>query len=201
MSPVPGTALLERLRCETADAHLRLESGLDLTGDSIDHARYVALLAAFHGFLEPWEALLRAALPPDERAFFDDRQHAPRAWNDLGIVATATCPTPAVRLAHVADLPVLESAAAAWGSAYVIEGSTLGGRFISAAINKRLGYTPTSGGSYFAGYGAENGRRWNEFRQALETYVSPASHDRAVQAAHDTFESLHRWMVHRAVVT
>ncbi|MES2894143.1 MAG: biliverdin-producing heme oxygenase [Bacteroidota bacterium] len=59
------------------------------------------------------------------------------------------------------------STAFAMGIMYVLEGSTLGGRFIGNNVQKALGYTPETGARYFGGYGGATGSMWKNFLQQL----------------------------------
>lgn len=202
--PHPATSpasasLMASLRAETATAHHQLEGALDLLGPALDRTRYIRLVAAFDRFLTGWEPLLAQALPAGEYALFADRQHSARTRLDLRSLAAAhgdaTVDHALRGMPPVCDsLPVLGDAARGWGSAYVIEGSTLGGRVISRHLTTTLGLTPENGASYFAGYGANTGVMWNEFRRAIEAHVPAAHHANAVDVARDTFTSLHRWM-------
>lgn len=190
---------MEALRAETATAHRGLEDALDLLGPTLERTRYIRLVAGFDRFLSAWERLLADALPASDLTFFADRQHSARTRRDLRALATEDGAESVDRalhgMPHVCDvLPALGDASRAWGSAYVIEGSTLGGRFISRHLATTLGLTPENGASYFAGYGAETGAMWGAFRRTIEARVPVAEHERAVDAARDTFTSLHRWM-------
>jgi len=50
-------------------------------------------------------------------------------------------------------LPQLASLGRAFGVLYVLEGSTLGGRHIALALEKRLGLTAGNGAMFFNAYG------------------------------------------------
>lgn len=56
------------------------------------------------------------------------------------------------------------------GIMYVVEGSTLGGRFILKNIQDALGYDETNGASYFAGYGNKTGSHWKKFLKELTDF-------------------------------
>lgn len=51
----------------------------------------------------------------------------------------------------------------ALGMLYVLEGSTLGGRFILKNIQENLGLDEENGVSYFSGYGNKTGSYWKKF--------------------------------------
>lgn len=187
LTPACGGVLL-RIRAETALAHRQLEEELALLDDSLDRARYGRIVRAFHAFLAPWEATRTQSLGPSARAFFADRLHAHRAHADLLTLSLAPSDE------WCSALPSMESAAAAWGSSYVIEGSTLGGKIITRSVSDSLGLSASDGCTYFAGYRLENGRRWAEFTSAMTQAVPDAEADDAVTAAIATYESLRQWL-------
>lgn len=76
------------------------------------------------------------------------------------------------RAAKPIQVPSIESKGFALGMAYVIEGSTLGGRVIMKHLSPRLQITETHGGTFFAGYGNETGSMWKEFIEALTEYAN-----------------------------
>jgi heme oxygenase len=80
----------------------------------------------------------------------------------------------------------------AMGILYVMEGSTLGGRFIGNNIQKNLGLTPENGATYFGGYGADTGLMWKHFLQNLDHFQS--SHhagEEIIQGANFAFTSIY----------
>jgi heme oxygenase len=86
------------------------------------------------------------------------------------------------------DFEYVDSRAAAVGAQYVLEGSSLGGQFLSRQLFDRLQLTPERGGAYFAAYGAATGRRWQAFRRWGNLQLGdPRSTRLAVEAARLTF--------------
>jgi heme oxygenase (biliverdin-IX-beta and delta-forming) len=67
--------------------------------------------------------------------------------------------------------PEIPGKAFALGIAYVIEGSTLGGRVILKHISPKLNITETQGATFFAGYGHETGIRWKQFLENLTSFA------------------------------
>ncbi|PBQ32576.1 heme oxygenase [Sphingobacteriaceae bacterium] len=77
------------------------------------------------------------------------------------------------------------------GAFYVLEGSTLGGKFIYKNISSTLGLTAESGASYFNGYGAETGKLWSAFMEQFCNYALKTSNQKEIiQGADDTFKLL-----------
>ncbi|WP_049871283.1 biliverdin-producing heme oxygenase [Ramlibacter tataouinensis] len=173
------------MREATRAGHDALESLLRLDGAfGLDH--YAGVLWGFAAFLPPWEQQLRAALPAPLRAWFDARRRAPLVQQDLRALGLE-----AAGAAKVAPLVPLPTAAAAFGSLYVMEGSALGGQLISRGLAERHGIVPTNGGAYFFGAGPGTGALWREFRGLLERNVTtPEACEQACTAAVQTFDAL-----------
>lgn len=92
-----------------------------------------------------------------------------------------------------ADLPpipplVLADAAEGLGCLYVIEGSMLGGAFISRAILNRLGVTKDTGGRFFFGFGDGTDAAWSRFVTALDCHPVTTVGHRAAIGARKTFD-------------
>ena len=183
-----SVSLALRLRNATADVHREIETSLDLLGEHLRLADYVALLRAFHGFLAPWEARLAASghVSAEEAA---ERRHSGRLEADLAHFGEQAL----ADIAHAGALPRLDSAAAVLGSRYVIEGSTLGGRIVGPHLQRRFGLADGRGCAYFNGYGTRTGAMWKAF-QAQLAHAPEAMHAAAVESARDTFRLLHDWL-------
>lgn len=86
------------------------------------------------------------------------------------------------------------SEAFALGIMYVIEGSTLGGRFILKNIEKQLGFNEAEGGKYFAGYRSETGAYWKKFLEVLTGYANNYNQREIIEGAVFAFNSIHNYM-------
>lgn len=187
--------LLSRLKNETAASHTRLENALDLMRDDLQRDEYIALLERFYGYVAPWEDAAAECLPATLAVFFDQRRKAPLLAADLAALTGERRPVGSVPQADTRyDLPRLHNLGDAFGSMYVMEGSTLGGRFIAPHVAQRLDLAQGLGNAYFEGYGARTGSMWNAFRETAAASVPEAQHDDAVKAAIATFESLQSWL-------
>ena len=96
--------------------------------------------------------------------------------------------------APLPDLPPVEDTDHALGRLYVLEGSTLGGTFIS----RHLATLPTLGPDVrlgaFSPYGAETGAMWHAFRRVTRDRVAAGGDaGRVVGAARATFTALAAW--------
>ena len=184
--------LLSRLKTETAECHARLESALDLMRPEWLREDYVALLESFYGYIAPWENSVAAAIPAPLRDFFEGRRKASLLASDLTFLTGDNARASAVT--KIERLPAMDSIGRVFGSMYVIEGSTLGGRFIAPHVARLFGLQSGGGNAYFEGYGLRTGSMWNAFRETARTNVPAEQADVAVDAAIATFEGLHDWL-------
>ena len=185
-APLAGSArpdaapagLSDRLRVDTARAHAALEAELDLLHD-LARPRLVRVLQRFAGFHAGWEPAVSRLL--DEPALVEPRLRLPALHADLARLGASTdgqaWPAPAW----------LDGPAAAWGSLYVMEGSTLGGQVIGRALRA----AGIDGLGYFDGRGREAGPLWRELRRRIDVLPEP---DRVSHAAVATFDALRAWM-------
>ena len=81
----------------------------------------------------------------------------------------------------------LEDEAEGLGCLYVIEGSMLGGEYISRAIHQRLGVTEDTGGRFFAGFGIGTDAAWTTFVDGLDRHPVARFGLRAAIGARKTF--------------
>ena len=151
--------VLALLRRATATAHHRLETMLALTDSGSTVSRYRAVLARLLGFWLAWEPTVGSAL--GDPGFLAPRRRTGALRCDLRALGLDE--------AALAALPrcvplALDGPAAALGSLYVLEGSTLGGRVLVRQFALSLGLRDGEPGClYFSGYGAATGRMWAEF--------------------------------------
>ena len=80
----------------------------------------------------------------------------------------------------------------ALGIVYVVEGSTLGGRFILKNIETIPGLDNGKGVSYFAGYGNKTGSNWKNFLNKVTEYEEENNcQDEIVKGALYAFDCIH----------
>jgi len=178
-----------RLRTATETEHRTLEAELDLLSPSLTRQDYAELLASFYVLYSSWEKeaerLIEAAVP----GLFGPRRKA--IWLEADLAALNYPLEDLSRRAQGMSLPALNNTARAFGSMYVIEGSTLGGQILSRHFRKQFGLEPGSGGTFFSGYGPRTSEMWREFREVLAR--RPASEDEdMVDSALMTFKAFRR---------
>jgi heme oxygenase len=180
-------ALRAALREATAESHQRLESALDLLAQPLQPRRIGAVLQRFHGFHHAWEPALADAL--DDPRF---QSRLPQLRHDLRLFGLSDDQIDALpACAEAATL--CATAASAWGSLYVMEGSTLGGRFIRRALQQAPAY-PAGAWQYFDPHGEHTGARWNDTLARLAA-LPPALAPAVIDGAQRCFALLQRWLV------
>lgn len=191
LAPVGDIAsddIAARLRRETAPEHAAIEAASGILHQELTCDEYRKYLERWFGFLAPLEAELHRSkvwgalgLDPSKRG---KRQ---RLESDLGELGSTVCALP------LAGLPELRGVPEAVGSAYVIEGSTLGGRVLSRHVQTCLGAEVPRG--FLEVYGPETGERWRAFRAAIASYaVGRETQDRVIAGAKNTFRAFTRWL-------
>ena len=152
---------------------------------------YCELVVGFYGFIAPAEeSLLRSGACGQTQVPFSGREKTSILVKDLENLEQ---PIPKVIPDDAAMN--LSSPAKALGYLYVMEGSTLGGQFISRHLKKHLGLDAENGAAYFNGYGSQTSARWKEFCEALIVSAASLNQDDAiVESARATFEGLQQWL-------
>ena len=178
-----STHLLDRLRSATGDAHAALERALDLLQPPLRRERFASVLEGFLVFHRAWEPRVAALL--DDDALLVPRRRVALIERDLEALGSQA-PASGRR---AFDLGYLQSASAAWGSLYVLEGSTLGGQVISKAL-RGAPWAPEGGLAYFNPFGRRTAAMWAMFRTALEASSPELDAEVAARGACATFQTL-----------
>ena len=182
--------LLQRLKIETALAHERAEEAFDLQARTRSMRAYRDLLARLYGFHAAWEPRAEAALA--DARFFRGRRKVGFLRADLRKLGMADGAIG--RLALCDPTVAMRSPAEAWGSMYVVEGSTLGGAVIARHVERSLGLGRHNGCHYFRCYGKNVRPMWTAFGSRLLARCGQAEEDVVIAAACRTFDMLHSWL-------
>ncbi|MGY1820802.1 biliverdin-producing heme oxygenase [Geodermatophilus sp. SYSU D00079] len=190
---VGGADVLAALRTATAAEHEQVESTLALMDPQLRRDRLVAVLARLHGFWSAAEAGLDewARREPADAATVDwaRRRRAHLFAEDLQALGAAPEPAPDPGLPAVGDTDQ------ALGRLYVLEGSTLGGTFISRHLATLPTLGPDARVGAFSPYGGETGAMWHAYRRVTRERVAAGGDaDRLVGAAVSTFGALATWV-------
>lgn len=187
---VARRSVLTRLKLETATEHEAIEAVSGIMDPHLSLEEYRAYLERTFGFylvveqqlreLGVWEAL---GLPASER------EKLPLLAEDIVLLGN-TEPT-SIRACDAP--PRFSSSAEAVGGAYVLEGSTLGGRVIFRHVRGLFG--PDVARTFLDCYGPDTREQWQSFRSALERFASSREvEDRIIAGAKDTFRAFTRWL-------
>jgi heme oxygenase len=189
--------ILEDIKAQTLENHIKLEKSELLSlfsSKSIDVQTYRLILTLFYGYFHPLEKRLDAlASIPRLLPDYETRRKSSLLLSDLQALNATQAAE--VSLPLCPDLPEVADEAQAFGCLYVMEGSTLGGKFIAQKLQNNLGLTASSGAAFFHGYGQETGMRWKTFQQALQSFAEQSGQQEAIiHSANQTFDKLGRWM-------
>lgn len=186
-----GRSSLRRLKVETASLHARAEQYVRILDEDATPADYHRYLVAMHGYHAPLERGL-GAHPGLAAAGFEAPGRRKRALIERDL---ASLGDPRSSWPECPQLPELGSLARATGAAYVLEGSTLGGRYILAKLPPALAALRGRATAFLEGYGDETGARWRAFGEVVARAIgSPADEDEAVLGACETFARLIDWL-------
>ena len=170
----------------TAPEHRLAERTVEAFGPFASVERYAAYMCKLHAFYAAVEPRLFAWLGDDTR-------------RKLGLIAADLArlgarPRTKPREAAV-DIPRMASLAHALGVGYVLEGKTLGSRFLLEEARTKLGLDASSGASFLAGYGPQTGAMWRAYLDRLTSYVETHGERLTiVHAARSTFASFTAWI-------
>jgi len=141
---------LKALRAATSRIHESLEARLPIAGPGAGRAEYAAHVAAMHGWLAPFEASLWQGAWP--RGIDPAQRARKREWLEADIEVARADGLLIEQLPQYADVPALDTLPQRIGWAYVVEGSTLGGRVLLARLAPALhaALEPNSGTASFS---------------------------------------------------
>lgn len=181
---------LRALKDGTRDLHARAELHvriLDEDAGIADYARYLIAMRDFHAAIETRFAADRALAAAGYDC--ESRRKSQLITQDLRkLEMDAPC-------AHATpELPRHGSVARELGVAYVLEGATLGGKYILTHLPPQLAALRGQATAFLDGYGALTGARWREFCSIVERVVTDDLQADAIAAARDTFACLIAWL-------
>lgn len=182
---------LKLLREATRPEHEATESVVPLMAADLSRETYVAVLQRFSTVVSAWDACAEKNAPEPLQALVAARRRSASIAEDLqffDVVTKQEAPSPALQedMRQLMLDGTAVDASRFLGAMYVVEGSTLGGRYIAAHVEARFGLTPGQGDRYFRGYGDQTMPMWREFQQALVA-VPDGESDRVIAAAREMF--------------
>jgi heme oxygenase (biliverdin-IX-beta and delta-forming) len=182
---------IEVLKEATAEHHERAERSPAMTllmSERLTLRAYGDILLATYGFVRALEASLLSEAPEITARFsYWQRVKTPFLARDLALIDRDL---PASPVNVVSNHWSFERPERALGAMYVMEGATLGGKYVSEHVSRVLGFEPPAGVSYFHSYGKSRGRMWNAFKREANQVIAQEGweHGVMVDAAKETFD-------------
>lgn len=183
---------LRRLREETRPEHEATEALMPVMAPGLTVPEYTRVLRLLLPIIRGWEQWAAGAAPERLRPLLAARRRQHLLESDLRTMGEASAGAEGDAVdwaAVVADGPEAQGTgfeAAFLGAVYVMEGSTLGGRFLARQVEAALGLAPGRGNAYFQGHGDETGRLWREITAEIAA-VPEGESERVIRAAKRTF--------------
>lgn len=182
---------MERLRNETKTSHQQLEKAtIPYIKQSTNEQAYAHVLKMFYGYFKPVEEHIQSLVDDTILEDIKERRQSGAILEDLKAIGAGEAS------AVSEALPVLQNIPQALGAMYVLEGSTLGGRFISQMLAKQLNRSAENGIAFFSGYGEQTDTKWKKFTEMMNLYVTnhPLNADEIVASANETFSKFGVWI-------
>jgi heme oxygenase len=182
--------LAERLKEETLANHQQLEKMLVGRMKAIRTTQnYIDLLQLFYSYFGGLEKQIDQHLDQNLLPDYAERRKSAALAQDIEALGG----TPG-QIAGETALPTIHSALQALAALYVIEGSTLGGKFISKMIAQQLQIINGKGLSFFYSYGPDTEAMWATFKEAVNRQATlPGEQKEVVEAANQTFIKFKAW--------
>jgi len=179
---------LDQLRADTADSHKNLEKlplSMSIMSPTVSAEAYALYLNRMHDVVKNTEETIFPLLQnifPD----LEERRKLQLINADLSFLNA-----PKTEFKSPFTLSEKISVPFAIGILYVVEGSSLGGRFILKNLQTALGYDQ-EGVSYFNGYGNKTGSSWKHFLNVLTAYEEQNNvGDEIIAGADFAFQAIH----------
>jgi heme oxygenase len=182
--------LSEKIKISTKNSHQSLENKLIAPMKSIhDQESLAQLLVLFYSFFGGLELNINKHIDYTFLPDYADRRKTASLVSDLDALNTAL-----PSLASDDDLPNINNHFEALGALYVIEGSTLGGKFISKMVRQQIDLPTVEGLSFFDGYGSNTDSMWQFFKQFMDQPLKAEEEAIVIQSANDTFAKFSQWV-------
>lgn len=175
-------SFLNNLRTKTSESHKELEAlpiSKSIVDPKITIEEYALYLSLMHDVVQDLEENIYPILS-NFITDLSERKKASLILDDLKHIGNQKQKTDsAFKNASEISIPF------AMGIMYVVEGSTLGGRFILKNIEENLGFNEEKGASYFAGYGTKTGSFWKKYLNSLTNFEAENNSEEEIIAGAD----------------
>ncbi len=183
----------QHLKQETASAHRNIEGAFPVMRPDFSIEEYRGLLKKLYGFYKTLEDQMTVVFATSNVQFdYEPRKKIKLLEADLRSQGVTDEEIRAIKVYSpwLQNLSLTE----ALGILYVLEGSTLGGQFITKHLTSKFALTPVNGIAFFNAYGPQTGLMWKQFQSQLNAQLNDSEKIKsAVQAASATFENLGSW--------
>lgn len=186
-----ATIFLQQLRSKTANSHQLIEQNSisqSLMSQTVTMSQYAHYLKSMYGFVYGFEKMVFPLLKHYELLQIDDRKKSHFIQDDLALMNHSSAQP------YIDDelfITHYQTASAALGGMYVLEGSTLGGQIINKHLSKILGDFVVGKTTYLTAYAGQTGSMWKTFLQLLcEAGASTGNEDEIIDSAVNTFSLL-----------
>lgn len=187
-APTIVSSFLNDLKTKTAESHKKLEElpvSMSIMSPDMkieEYAKYLNLMHDVHQDTEETIFPLFAGLIED----LEQRRKKQLIEADLSFLNYDLTSSEKVFKTDKISVPF------ALGILYVVEGSTLGGRFILKNVSKVSQLSGDKGVSYFNGYGEKTGSFWKSFLGFLSEYEQENNNgDAIIEGAVFAFDSIY----------
>lgn len=188
---MPNTFMLsEILKNSTHEVHLALEKQLISRIKTISQThQYSELLVMMYGYYQPVEQQILKQLTAEDISDIADRRKANFILDDLYNLGH-----PTANLAINDRLPSISDKVSAFGAAYVLEGSTLGGKIIADLLIRQTSGAVSQSLKFFQGYRESSMNKWLTFKNSLNQITEERDQQSALQSAVETFQTFNYWI-------
>jgi heme oxygenase len=187
--------LADQLKTDTLENHQQLEKMLVVRMKAIRSAAdYANLLQLFYSYFGGLEEKIDQYIGNAELPDYNFRRKSESLANDVKALGAV----PGTK-ASGDDLPEIGNRLQAFAAMYVIEGSTLGGKYISKMMAQQLSIKDEQGLTFFSGYGDNTETMWESFKKTLnEQEESEDDAAIVISTANETFAKFKKWIEKQA---
>lgn len=180
----------QQLKDHTKEYHEAAEASLiPRIGAVRDPEDYISLLKLFYGYYHPLEKKIMQFIDETVVPDFKQRCRSSLIVADLQAMGAGISAIPQTK-----KLPPITGTAEALGALYVLEGSTLGGRYIARMLSQQYPALQPHQLKFFTGYGTNTGIMWTRFVTVLNEFATDAYTVRQMtDTANHTFLHLDLW--------
>ena len=180
--------LSEAVKALTSPAHQALEKYLVKIIRQISSVEdYKRLLMLFYGYYKPVESLIEAHLRNSSPVPVQIRK-SERLFSDISEIDGQEAIIPLAT-----KLPALQNHTQALAALYVLEGSTLGGKYILQMVRKQIDLPDGTADAFLSGHGINTEVNWECFKDFLDDEIISTEDHIFLETVNDTFHQFYHW--------